>query len=425
MARRLAPPLALVALLGLLHAGFYAIVLPPWAIEDEAQHVAYAWSIAHDLHLPTIEDRIAEPVVESIWDTDRWGRYRLDPPAEATADSMGMGGRSYLAYHPPGAYLAVAPLVVAAGDDATTTMYVLRAVTVVVAAAVCVFAGLLAAQLGPVGRRRHAALLAGAGTALLPSVAESGGRFNTDVVAALVVLVGILLLRRWVDGPSAGWSLLVGAVLAVAVLTRETTLVLAVPVVVAVVVVGRRGLLTRAAVLRCLAPPVAALALVLGGSWYASGRPIGSEGFLDTFGSPATAPGLGEGLWRVAQRALLPFSYEGWSLVAVLLSGLAVVLVARGLALAWAAGSRVEVGVALGMLLLQVLLLAEAVVVGLAHVTGRLLLPTYPVLVAVAVSGWVRRPQALARWSVPVAVGALAVWFAAVDLVPSYGWPWA
>jgi hypothetical protein len=239
-----------------------------------------------------------------------------------------------------------------------------------------------------------------------------------------VVLVGVLVLRRWAGDPSRGWSVAVGCVLVVAVVTRETTLVLGVPATVAGVVVARRGRLDRRTLLWSCGPPSGALAIVLATAWWASGRALGTAGFVDAYGTPVGAPAAADALWQLGHRTLLPFTYGGWSPVAVALALVAVALVVWGLVLARRAGLGVEVWVVAGMFAVQVLGLTQAVTSGLTHITGRLLLPTYPVALAVAVAGWTRRPQASARWSVPAAVGVLAVWFFGVDLLPAYGSPW-
>ena len=41
-------------------------------------------------------------------DGGRWAAYGLQGPAGPSPDELGLGGRSYLAYHPPPPYVAMA-----------------------------------------------------------------------------------------------------------------------------------------------------------------------------------------------------------------------------------------------------------------------------------------------------------------------------
>ena len=258
--------------------------------------------------------------------------------------------------------------------------------------------------------------------ALLPSVAEAGGRFNTDIFAALVVTTGVLVVRRWVDEPSARWTWAVGLTLALGVLTRETTVVLLVPTVVALVVVHRRGHVGVATVARLLGPPLAAGAGFLLVSRHATGRLVGSQAFLDRYDPGLVPPGPGEVLRLLGQRALFPAAEWSWGSASVWLGVLLAVVAVVGLVLAVRSGLRVEVATVVAMLAVQGLVLAQSVAGSLAPITGRLLLPTYPSLLAVAAVGWASRRTAPARVAMVVSGTVLAVWFVAVDLGPAFEW---
>jgi 4-amino-4-deoxy-L-arabinose transferase-like glycosyltransferase len=420
--RRLRPVLVLVFAVGVLHAGVYALIVPPWAYEDEQQHVDYAWSIAHTHRLPTIEDEISPSIGESVWGTDRWGNYGFPAPEDRSVAGMGLSGRSYLAYHPPGVYVAVAPLLVVVGDHATLAMYALRGVTALAAGALAVLTAVLAARLAGEDHVRRAALVGGLAVALLPSVAEAGGRFNADIFAALVVTAGVLVVRRWVDEPTPRWSWLVGLTLAVGVVTRETTVVLLVPLLVAAVVLRRRRLLDAPSVGRLLGPPLLALGAVLAVTWHATGRLVGSLAFVERYDPGLVPPGAADAVRQLGERALFPSAPQPWGAASVWLGVVVVAVIVVGLALTARAGLRIETLTVVAMLGVQGLLLAHSVATALAPITGRLLLPTYPALLAVAAVGWASRPVGAARWSLVVAGAALAVWFVAADLGPTFEW---
>ena len=136
------------------------MTFPPWAIEDEQQHVDYVWKIAFDHQVPTIEDEIDYAIVEGVFGTDRFAAYDMATPAP-TAESMGLQARSYAAYHPPGVYLVLAPPVAVLGERALLVLYALRLASAVAAGAVAVVAALLAADVARAiaGRNRPAGAL--------------------------------------------------------------------------------------------------------------------------------------------------------------------------------------------------------------------------------------------------------------------------
>ena len=213
-----------------------------------------------------------------------------------------------------------------------------------------------------------------------------------------------------------------GATLALGVLSRETTVVLVVPFVVAAAVLVRRRRLGPGAVGRALGPPLVALAALSGVVWHATGRLVGSEAFLDRYDPGLVPPGPWEAVRLLGQRGLFPFANRSWGAASVWLGVVVVVLVVVGLLLAWRLGLRVEVATVVAMLAVQGAVLAQSVTGSLAPVTGRLLLPAYPTLVAVAAVGWAARRGAAVRWTMVASGTILAVWFLVSDLGPAYEW---
>jgi hypothetical protein len=302
---------------------------------------------------------------------------------------MGLQARSYAAYHPPAAYVVLAPVVLASGGRSLVALYLLRGVSAVTAGAVALVTSQLAADLARRTGRPHrwtvaVAAAAGVTMAALPALADSGGRVNADIYAALLVVLGCRLVLRWVDRPDLATSWWLGALLAVAVLTRETAVVLAIPVIVATAVLLRTDRLDRGIVARALAPPLVASAAWIGWQWVTSGYADGSRAFLERYGhlvahSPRTVTDT------IGDSLLVPYGAWGvpWPLVAsiVALALTALVLLARS-------GERVVAATAAGMLAFAAVALALAVGRGLNVVSARLLLPAYPAVVAAATVGW-------------------------------------
>lgn len=411
--------LAIVFLAGAIHALSFAFTFPPWAIEDEQQHVDYVWKLAHDQRLPSIDDHLDAAIITSTERSDRWGSYGLTPPGEATPEAMGLEARSYLAYHPPLGYLALTPVAWMAGTDATTVLYSLRVVMALVAGAVCVLTAMLAARWqGPGARQAAVALAAGVATAALPALAEAGGRVNMDILATAMVLAATLVILRWMDAPDIRRAWAVGLVVTAAFLTRETTVVLLVPLMVAVLVVNAHHGLRRAQLVRMVGPPAVGVAVWAVASRIVTGQFDGSQAFLDRYLGPApavVADRFANGV--TANRVLLPFG--GWSVPVVILL-VVPVIVLIGLVLAVRAGHGLAVTVSVGMLVVQMLVLAVQVNRGLNVVSARLLLPSYPPAVAAATVGW----AAVRRWTatfVPTGAAALlGLWFFFVDFVTRF-----
>jgi 4-amino-4-deoxy-L-arabinose transferase-like glycosyltransferase len=105
-------------------------------------------------------------------------------------------------------------------------------------------------------------LLAAGATAALPVVLREGIVFHPELPFALVVGLALLVFLR---GAGAGWAVrhgaVVGALVGVAALTRQTAAIAAVALALAALLLGRRG------ALRFLAAAAVALLLVAGPWW--------------------------------------------------------------------------------------------------------------------------------------------------------------
>jgi hypothetical protein len=415
--------LAVVFVAGALHAGLYAVSFPPWAIEDEEQHVDYVWKLAFDRRMPDIDEPVDRSIVEAVDATDRWGDYGLRRPPALTPEAMGMEGYSYEAYHPPLAYMALSAVALPVGERPLAVMYALRAVDALVAGAVAALTALLAwtwsaPRSNAPGRGLTVAWAAGLGAAGLPALADSGGRVDIDAIAALLVVGGTLLVERWRASPSAGRAWAVGAVLAAAVLTRETALVLVVPVVAAAVTAARRGALRpgRDGV-RALAPPALAFAAWTAFYRWSTGYLDPSEHIRDRHGAHHPFPGTVDFLRAVGDRALLPYGrwpMPGW------LTLLVVAVVVAGLVLALRRGPSVAAAVATAALAVQLALVFQQAREGSSAMSARLLLPAYPLVLAAACAGLGTLRRRGAPLLVPAAVAALATVFVAGSFFPRF-----
>lgn len=396
--------LAAVFLLGAAHALLYAVSFPPWAIEDEEQHVDYAWKLSFDRAMPSIEDPIDESIITSVASTGRHARYGHPPPPGYTPEQMGMEGWSYEAYHPPLAYAGLAVVAQPFGDRALVVMYALRFVSVVAAGLTCVVVALLAWRWwGHAPARAAVALAAGASAALLPAMADSGGRVNIDIFAALIVAAGTLLAQRWLESPSPGRAWAVGAVVLAGGLTRETAVVLIVPLLVVGVMAARRRTLHLADVGRGLLPAAIGLIAWFTYHWRLTGHLDPADALRARHGAHHPYLGLRDFIGDMGDRAIVPYLSD-WPM-SPLWTVLVLVVAVSGLVLAVRSGSTLPAVIAAGTLALAVALMFHEALADSSTVTARLLLPAYPLVVAAAVVGWSRT----GRVGLVVVPGAVAV----------------
>lgn len=418
-ARRL--PTWLVAVVfaaGLGHSLLYAFSFPPWAIEDEQQHVDYTWRLAFEQRVPQIEETVDESIVESVVGTERWKSYDQGTPSAPSADALGLQARSYAAYHPPLHYALTAPVAWVVGDRALVLMYALRMVSGVLAGTACALTAWVAWRWAPTSPRT-AALVGGLALAGLPALADSGGRHNADLAAAAAVLGVALACDAWARAPGRGRAAVVASLLAAAVLTRETALVAIVPIAVAATSLHRRGQLRAAQLVGIVSAGAAALVATLAIVRAATGSVDGSRAFLDRYGVPYPDLGVLDVARALARHALLP--YGQWSgTVTTLVVASAAALAAAALWQAGRTSRRTATIVAWGSLGLQLAILLVATARGLNLPTARLLLPSYPLLAA-----WLgtvfagNRRVVVAHAPAIVAIGLGAVFFLH-DLAPRY-----
>ena len=91
-----------------------------------------------------------------------------------------------------------------------------------------------------------------------------------------------------------------------------------------------------------------------------------------------------------------------------------------GLVLAGRAGRRVEAVTAAGMLLLQLLVMVGSSATGLNTASARLLLPSYPVVIAMATVGWAGIRSRVAAYLPALTILLMAGWFLVAELWPTY-----
>lgn len=217
--------LAVVALVAAAHTMLYAFAVPPWALEDEEQHVDYVLALRDNRKPPHLDDLLSQDIVDSAVTTDRWGSFGLGRPAAAEEGRMdpahmGLEGYSYEGYQPPLYYAALVPAAAALGDRLLAFLYTGRLLGALLVAVGAVLAAMLSARWAPTGKESLAAWIGGLSCALLPANAEAAARINNDFACAVLVTGGVVCLTRLVDRPDRWWSLWAGLVFAAAVLTK-------------------------------------------------------------------------------------------------------------------------------------------------------------------------------------------------------------
>lgn len=418
-------PYAVVALVAAAHTLLYVFAVPPWALEDEEQHVDYVLTLRDEQRPPHLDDYVHQEIVDSAVTTDRWGSLGLGQVPASTdgrldPSQMGLEGYSYEAHQPPLYYVALVPLAQLLGDRTLAIMYGGRLAGVAVAAAGAVAAAALSARWAPDGHRRRAAWIGGLACALMPALAEGAARVNNDAACAVLVTVGVVCLLRLVERPDARWGLLTGAVLAAAILVKASGVVglgVSVAVLGLLAVRGRLAARVAAAV---LVPQVLAVA-----AWSAV-----THARYDVWNSttavvrqrvrfvPLSWSTLGS---DALERAATP--YGSWGL-GVVLTLLWLVFVLVGLVL-W----RDRPGPGRVEMLVVVVAVAAAAVAGLASLnndgfinafSARYLLFAYPILLSAAAAGWAGLRRPVVAWAPLVAASLAAVAFLAVDFLPDF-----
>jgi 4-amino-4-deoxy-L-arabinose transferase-like glycosyltransferase len=168
----------------------YALVLPPWDLNDEEQHLGNSWVMIAKARAPIMGlDALPEEILDSAVATDRWRHFGIRRPQEMTRASIGLEAEMYQAYHPQLYYAILAPIIGAVGPAPLHRLLAGRLVSVVVVSATVMIVVLALRRLDQ--RAGAAAVLAGLWLAAIPERGLIGGRVTNDV---LLELFGALLL---------------------------------------------------------------------------------------------------------------------------------------------------------------------------------------------------------------------------------------
>jgi 4-amino-4-deoxy-L-arabinose transferase-like glycosyltransferase len=309
------------------------------------------------------------------------------------------------------------PFVAPLGDSVLSAMYVLRVVDAALVGLLAALTAGLAAQWAPPGRETLAAWFGGGAVAVVPAVAEAGARVNNDMLVAVLVTAVLVACTALLRRPSTrmGWS--VGALAAAAVLTKASGIV-AIAVVVATLVLlarDRRFRLPLAAT--ALVPSLAAVVAwaVVVHERYGVWR--GDSAFL-ALARPFVPLPFGQILSRTLRQGLFPYGQWGVPLIVPIVV-VVVVAVGVGLATRQPRGCVLAVG---ALLVLGVVAAGylEEIHRGLVTVSARLLVPSYPGLLAAVACGY----ASLRRREIPMAIialgGALAAAFFVLAFLPRF-----
>jgi hypothetical protein len=405
--------LALVVSVALLYGLFYAVALPPWDIHDEEQHLAYALTLRDEHRIPRIDEPLRQDVADAAIASDRWSAFRIGRPDTSSVGVMGLEGRSYEGFQPPLYYALLALLTRLTGDDPVRALFLARAAGAVLLAAFGAIAWALARawfpesrSLGPLG--------AGLTAVAIPSAATASARVSNDLLAAVLVAGGILVLARWLERPRASLAILVGVLGAGAIVAKSSGLIL-LPVVLAALVTRRSSPGIVGQRIAMLAPAaVAALALV---AWNEAryGVPDGTAAYLERYGAwaPLSFAHFWKAFWLTSWS-----DYWGAYGVGTLLvvTNVALLGIVGGSALGLARRPPSTALLLTGALAVTILLaVTYANHIAIDRPGGRFLLPLYPALAALIVGGWARLMSrgavfpAAATWLLSLAYAVL--WF--------------
>lgn len=273
----------LVGALLALHGALFALLVPPWDLNDEEQHFDYVRILAEQHRLPRLgRDLIAPEILDSARATDRWRRFHLPPQDPGGPADIGLEGLSYEAYHPPLYYALLVPAYLATGGSILDRLLAIRLETVGLA----VVSGLLGLALlrrlfpgRPLVSTAAAVLLT-----LAPERALATSRVSNDIVPDLAVTLALLVLAAWWAKPvNIRRAVTCGLLVGLAALGKLSAGVIALPLVLGIVALPGR-LLRRETWLRGIMPFALVVALT-SGWWLAraallDGDPTGSAAFL-------------------------------------------------------------------------------------------------------------------------------------------------
>jgi 4-amino-4-deoxy-L-arabinose transferase-like glycosyltransferase len=380
-----------VVLFAFLHGLLYVVLIPPWDLFDEEQHLGYALTLRDERRIPHLTDLIQLEIIENAAATNRWETFRIGRPASLNPAEMGLEGLQYEGYQPPLYYGLIAPLTWAGGGDVWRALYAARLLGPVLLAGIAASTWFLArAWIPSAGPLTWAS--AAISAAAVPAMAEAAGRVNNDLLTALLVTLGLLaataLLRA--PGPTAAGGF--GLLTAAAILTKAHGALLLLIGLVALYLLWRRGQASWTLTGLVVLPGLAALAGWTWWTWECYGTLTGTDAFLQLatpFVPLSPRQFLGE-LWLNSWSSYWG-AYDG----GVIRYGTGVVLL---LVLAvGVAGIRRDRGLGEPLILAGVLVagLVAALWIanrdGLIHPHGRVLLPVFPALAVLVLDGWQRR----------------------------------
>lgn len=412
-----------VAVLGIavLHALFYALVVPPWSLMNEPQHLDYVLALRDGLRIPDIRQPLRADVMNAVWVSERWRTYRQARPPTPEA-AAGRGGRSYEGYQPPAYYALMVPLAALGGRDPLRAMWAIRIVSPIFLAALAGIAWALARRWFP-GEGDLVPISAALSVAAVPVVAGSCARVTNDGLVAVLVGGGVIAVLDWIERPSLRRSAAVGILVAAALLTKSPGALLLGVTAIGLGVVWRRGRLAPAVVLAAIGPVV--LASVAWAAWTYGRYGVldGTRAFLAVYGPASVSPlsplAFVRDLWWSAWVPSPVFFFTGGRTKHLAVTGLLTGLVAiAGLGLARRPRplSAIGISVVLGGGTLAILWMGN--IAGLVPPVGRVLVPSYPAFAALTAGGWARLMGRRAALVPAVVVWVVAVAYEILWLVP-------
>ncbi|HEX4011426.1 MAG TPA: DUF2142 domain-containing protein [Solirubrobacteraceae bacterium] len=311
--RRFAPPRSLAALLAIV-VGLglvWSLTVPPFQSPDELAHFAYAQGLAESFRLPGNPGRLGASSDESLadgsvgasrgafwpqasppdWNRADYAAYlAIEDSAHRPITDNGSGPSSADG-NPPLYYLyAAAAYLIDHGGTAFGRLYAMRIAGVLLLALTTLGAWLLAGEV--FARRRLPQLTAAAVAGLMPMVTFMSTSVNPDAMLITVWTLDLWLGARVINHRARDRDVIaIGALTAVAILTKATSYALVAPVLLAVLC----GWLRRPAPERR-----SALAALVGGGVLLAAPVLGWV---------AIAPSLGgTGITTVANSAAHPFT---------------------------------------------------------------------------------------------------------------------
>jgi 4-amino-4-deoxy-L-arabinose transferase-like glycosyltransferase len=311
-ARVRATPLAgrLVALLALIHALAWALIVPPFHVPDENGHFFYAEYLAETGELPrtTVEGYWFSEEINAIVAASGWiavigrpqNRPAWDAGFERERDRIeaarlgreGLGDAATATSNPPLYYLAQAPVALATRSTGVLDrLAAMRLLSVLLAGVTALAAFGFVREVLP--NPPWAATVGGAAVALQPLFAFISGGVNNDAMlyAAAAVLFW-LLARAFRRGLTVPGAVAIGAVLALGTLAKTQMVGFAPGVALAVLVLARRRLAAagRSAAAKLVLAAGAAAAVPLG-LYFLAGRTLWQRPLVDRLGEATTALG--------------------------------------------------------------------------------------------------------------------------------------